>query len=159
MSILEEKQQLQEECIDADKLRFISSKISIWDFFCIPQADYLVLDKTEKSRMANEYYSKSVAQILVMVRTLFLFGNCLKKKSAFAFVSYFTFLLFDLILFYGFSGKKSSGSGEIDAVISCAVKDSTKLSMTKKVFDGRVKASITAEKKSDFNKKAKIRNF
>ena len=58
LCILEEKQQPLEECIDADKLRFIASKISFWGFFRIPQAQYLVLDKTEKSRMPNEYYSK-----------------------------------------------------------------------------------------------------
>ena len=58
LSILEEKQQPLEECIDADKLCFIASKISFWNFFRIPQAQYLVLDKTEKSRMLNEYYSK-----------------------------------------------------------------------------------------------------
>ena len=64
MSILEEKQQLLEECINVDKLHFTASKMSIWVFFYICQADYLALDKTEKSRMLNEYYSKLVAQYL-----------------------------------------------------------------------------------------------
>ena len=48
--------------MDVDKLHFTTSKMSIWVFFCICQADYLALDKTEKSRMLNGYYSKLVAQ-------------------------------------------------------------------------------------------------
>ena len=47
LSILEEKLQ-PEECIDAEKLCYISSKISIWDYFYIPRGHYLTLDKAEK---------------------------------------------------------------------------------------------------------------
>ena len=61
-SILEQKEQPLQECIDEQKLRFIASKVSIWDFFGIPQAHYLTLDKPEKSRMLGEYYSKLVPQ-------------------------------------------------------------------------------------------------
>ena len=75
LSILEEKQQPQEECIDADKLHFIASKISFWDFFRISQAQYLVFDKTEKSRMLNEYYSKLVVKYFGDGKNFF----CLKK--------------------------------------------------------------------------------
>ena len=44
------------------KLRYIALQISIWDFFGIPQANLLALDKNEKSRMLSEYYSKLVLQ-------------------------------------------------------------------------------------------------
>ena len=37
LSILEEKQPVPEEIIDEEKLRFIVSKISIWNFFGIRQ--------------------------------------------------------------------------------------------------------------------------
>ena len=50
----------QEECIDEQKLRYIDSKIAIWDLFGIPQAHYLGLDTNKKSKMLNEYYKKLV---------------------------------------------------------------------------------------------------
>ena len=99
---LKKKQQSLAECIDADKLRLISSKISVWDLFCIPQADYLALDKTEKSRMLNEYHTKLVAQYFGDGKnSLFFVWKLSEKKSVLAFVSYFIFLLSDLLLFYG----------------------------------------------------------
>lgn len=62
LSILEQRQQLLEECIDEQKPRFVASKFSFWDYFGIPQAHYLTLDKTEKSRTLGEYYNKLVLQ-------------------------------------------------------------------------------------------------
>ena len=41
LNILEEPQPKPEENIDEKKLRHIASKISIWDFYGIPQANYL----------------------------------------------------------------------------------------------------------------------
>ena len=60
LSILEQNQQPPEKIIDEQKLRYIASQIIIWDYFTIPQADYLALDKNEKSRMLGEYYNKLV---------------------------------------------------------------------------------------------------
>ena len=60
LNILEEKQPMPEEIVDKEKLRFIASKISIRDFFGIPQTNYLTLSKDEKSRMFNDYYKKLV---------------------------------------------------------------------------------------------------
>ena len=48
LRILEQKEQLLEECIDEQKLLSIASEISIWEYFGIPQAHYLTLDKAEK---------------------------------------------------------------------------------------------------------------
>ena len=60
LSILEEKQPVPEEIVDEEKLRFIASKISIWEFFGVPQTNYLALSKDEKSRMFKDYYKKLV---------------------------------------------------------------------------------------------------
>ena len=63
LNILEEKQ--PEEIIDETKLRYITSQISIWDFFRIPQADYLEFSKAKKSRMFSEYYKKLVLKYFI----------------------------------------------------------------------------------------------
>ena len=62
ISILEQKQQAPEEAIDEQKLRYIASPVAIWDYFGIHQANYLALDKNEKSRMFTEYYGNLVLQ-------------------------------------------------------------------------------------------------
>ena len=56
LSILKQNQQPPEEIIDEQKLCYIASQISIWDFFAISQANYLVSDKNAKSKMLGEYY-------------------------------------------------------------------------------------------------------
>ena len=53
LGIFEKKQ--QEEVIDEQKLRYLASKVAIWDHFGIPQAHYLALDANEKSKMLSEY--------------------------------------------------------------------------------------------------------
>ena len=69
-----------------------------------------------------------------------------------------TFLMFGLFLVFlicFFSGSflgKQSGSAEIDIEISLVVKDSTKTSMTKNVFDGRVETTLTTEKGACFRR-------
>ena len=60
LSILEQNQQPPEKIIDEQKLCYIASQITIWDYFNIPKADYLTLDKNEKSRMLGEYYNTFV---------------------------------------------------------------------------------------------------
>ena len=51
LSILEEKQPVPEKIVDEEKLRFIASKISIWNFFGLPQLNYLALSKDKKLRV------------------------------------------------------------------------------------------------------------
>ena len=61
LNILEEKEPVSEEpIIGEQKLCYIASKIFIWDFFGIPQANYLALDKNEKVRMFSDYYKNLV---------------------------------------------------------------------------------------------------
>ena len=72
LNILREKQPTPEEIVDEEKLRFIASKISIWDFFGIPQTNYLALSKDEKSRMFNDYYEKLVLKYF-SVKNIFCF--------------------------------------------------------------------------------------
>ena len=57
-------------------------------------------------------------------------------------------------LFAVFVVEQHSGSGSVDYAISHTVKDSTKLSMTKNFHDGNIETSITAEKRSNFDKKS-----
>ena len=58
LSIFEKTPQPRQEYIDEEKLRYIASKVAIWDYFGIFQAHYLALNKTEKSRMLSECYRK-----------------------------------------------------------------------------------------------------
>ena len=48
LSILEQKQQPPEETIDNQKLCYIASQVSIWDYYGVPQANYLALEKNKK---------------------------------------------------------------------------------------------------------------
>ena len=72
LSILAQNQQPPEKIIDAQKLRYIASQITIWDYFTVPQADYLGLDKNEKSRILGEYYNKLVLKYFGGKRIYFL---------------------------------------------------------------------------------------
>ena len=56
-------------------------------------------------------------------------------------------------IFLLFVGEQCSGSCNVDFAVSHGVNDSTKLSMTKKIHDGNVETSITAEKGSSFDEK------
>ena len=59
LNILEApRQQQQQDNFDKEKTKYISSKISILDFFGIPQATYLNYPVEGKSKMFREYYSK-----------------------------------------------------------------------------------------------------
>ena len=62
LNILEAPRQQQEETVDEEKVRFINSKISTWDYFGVPQATYLGYTNEEKSRMLIEYYNKLVSR-------------------------------------------------------------------------------------------------
>ena len=50
--------QQQQDNFDEEKTRYINSKISMRDFFGIPQATYLNYPVEEESKMFREYYSK-----------------------------------------------------------------------------------------------------
>ena len=72
LSVFEPNRQVVEKsCYDADKLRFMRSKISIWDFFKISQADCLALAVNEKSRMLNQYYNILNTQYFVYGKSFF----------------------------------------------------------------------------------------
>ena len=100
LSILEQRQQLLEECIDEQKPRFVASKVSFWDYFGIPQAHYLALDKTEKSRTLGEYYNKLVLQYFGS-KNLFYFVLHFILNSGLASGGWFS-RLSDLIFFWQF---------------------------------------------------------
>ena len=74
LRILEQKEQLLEECIDEQKLLSIASEISIWEYFGIPQAHYLTLDKAEKSKMLGEYYIKLVSQYWINLEIIWIWN-------------------------------------------------------------------------------------
>ena len=61
--------------------------------------------------------------------------------------------LSSVFFFAVFVSEQRSGSSSIDFAISHAVKDSMKLSMTKKNHDSNIETSITAVKGSSFDKK------
>ena len=50
--------QQQQQDFDAENVHFMNSKISIWDFYGIPQATYLSYPVEEKSKMFKEYHQK-----------------------------------------------------------------------------------------------------
>ena len=55
-NILEQPQPKPEEKFDEEKVKFISSKVPIWDFYGIPQATYLDYSGEDKMRIFREYY-------------------------------------------------------------------------------------------------------
>ena len=82
LSILKEKLPVSEKIVDQEKLRFIASKISIWDFFGLPQSNYLTLSKDKKLRMFKDYYKKLVLKCFGDEKYIYFFGlfflNCLR---------------------------------------------------------------------------------
>ena len=146
LSILEENQQ-PDQCIDTEKLKYIASQIAIWNYFSIPRAQYLALNDAEKSRMLNEYYRKLVTKYFGTGKNFLIFFYICGSIWNILFVEN----LSPAFLFAVFVGEQHSRSGSVDYAISHAVKDSTKLSMTRKFHDGNVETSITAEKGSSFD--------
>ena len=47
-----------EPTMEKEKLRYVISKISIWDYFNISKSIYKALCVNEKSRLLNKYYSE-----------------------------------------------------------------------------------------------------
>ena len=60
LNILEAPGQQQKETFDEEKASFINSKISISNYFDVPQATYLGYTNVEKSRMFKVYYNELV---------------------------------------------------------------------------------------------------
>ena len=60
LNILEspQPQQQQQDNFNEEKVRYTSSKISIWNFFEIPEATYRNFSVPEKSKMFREYYAR-----------------------------------------------------------------------------------------------------
>ena len=96
LSILEApRPQQQQQDFDAEKVRFMNSKISIWDFYGIPQVTYLSYSVEEKSKMFKEFYLKLLEKYYGSTgkKNYFLSGLvCLVSLLA-------CFLIFSLIFF------------------------------------------------------------
>ena len=141
LNILKEPQPKPEENTDEEKLRRIASKISIWDFYGILQANYLAFSKEEKMRMSKEFYNKSVSKFYAIGEpTLFFCLNCLTS-----------FLLFLTVCSLKFSRvifclANEGRSMQIDGGISQAVKGTDKILMVKNIF-GNDRIEITLEAK------------
>ena len=74
LNILEENQQ-QDQCIDAERRKYIASQIIIWDYFSIARAQCLLLNDAEKLRMLNEYYRKLVTKYFGAGNNFFFVDN------------------------------------------------------------------------------------
>lgn len=68
LSIVEKKEDIQ---IDAEKLRFLASKVDIQDHFGITRSQQVSLNAGEKSNMLKGYY-KSLSQVYFSVRKHFV---------------------------------------------------------------------------------------
>lgn len=81
LSIIEELRPKPEEIIDEKKLKFIASKITIWDFYRIPHVTFLAFSKEEKWKMLSEYYQKLVPKYFGTGKILLFF--CLILLASF----------------------------------------------------------------------------
>ena len=70
----------QEENFDEEKIKFVSAKVSVWDYYGNPQSTYLAYTNEEKSKMLREYYKKlvdkyhDIGKIICLLRLIFLAG-------------------------------------------------------------------------------------
>ena len=97
--------------------------------------------------MFNEYYKKLVLKYLGGKNISLLLSEIVRKLFEIDWnVSCFWFLIW---LFSGtfFPGNETK-STKIDTGISQAARDSSKISMTKNIFEGRVETTLTVEKAS-----------
>ena len=86
----------EEETFDKEKVKFISSKIPIWDLFGVPQSSYLNLSVEEKSAMFKQYYEKLVSKYHGKLGKLIFCLYCLTCVCCFCLV---LDLVFGLIFF------------------------------------------------------------
>ena len=66
----------QEE-FDEETINFLSVKISVWDFFIIPQLFYLACSGEEKSKTFKYYYDKLVDKFSVKVKNILFVSDFL----------------------------------------------------------------------------------
>ena len=137
----------QEEIINEQKLRYLASKVAICDHFGIPQAHYLALDANKNQKCSANIIRNYYLYILGMVRTIHFFVWILAffycLDSGFWVPACFFWMVSENFILCILGEPQPLGS-IIDSGISAAVKDFTKLSMTKSVFDGRMETTITA---------------
>ena len=96
LSMLEAPRPQQQNDFDAEKVRFMNSKVSTWHFYGIPQATYLSYSVEEKSKMFKKYYLKLLEKYYGSTgkKNYFLFNLvCLVSLLA-------CFLIFGLIIFW-----------------------------------------------------------
>ena len=73
LNILEQPQPKPKEEFDKEKVKFISSKVTIWNFYGIPQATYLDYSNEEKVTTFGEYYKKLLDKYYNNASKMFLF--------------------------------------------------------------------------------------
>lgn len=131
----------QQDNFDDEKVRYISSEISIWDFFGIHEATYRAFLAPEKSKMFTEYYAKLCDKYYGSTGKNFLFWfYCL---CVFQPVSGLCRIFFCLFLAQRFP------STVTDSGISQTIRNSNEISISKSIFpDNMVDTTITAEKTS-----------
>ena len=131
LNILEAPRQQQEETFDEEKIKFINSKISIWDFFGIPQATYLSYANEEKSRMFKEYYTKLVDKFCGQGKFLFVSSGLSGKFSD-------VFLNIWSDIFLGSFLENLRASTQIDNSISQAIQNANKIYVSKNIFSDNI---------------------
>ena len=133
----------QEETFDEENVKFISSKISIWDFSGVPQSSYLASSTEEKSAMFKQYYKKSASKYY---GKLFFCQYCFWFTSAVSVLYLIWYLVWYFFNFFFFVVGDHSPT-EIDSGIFQEVRNANKISMTKNILgDNRIETTVTAEK-------------
>ena len=118
------------ETINEEKVRFISSKVPIYNFFGMNKAYYSGLSIAEKSKMFREYYFKLCDKYYASCKILFSF---LSGFWPFFLVEYYIFVV---VLCLAGNG---SCNTQIDSGISQAIQNSSKISLSKNIFsDNRI---------------------
>ena len=136
---------------DAEKVWLMNSKISMWDFYGVPQEVYSTFSVEEKSKMLREYYSKLLQKYYGPgKKLLFLSGWLGLCTGYFGLFSGKNSLAYSLVIaFVLFVASQHALSTETDSSISQTIMDSNKIFMMKNIFsDNRAETAITAEKTS-----------
>ena len=73
--------QLQQVTIDADRLKFFTTKVEIWEYAKIPASDFQKLSFDDKASILKHYYSDMSAKYSVSAAILFIYlffysGSC-----------------------------------------------------------------------------------
>ena len=103
LSILEQKQQPPEETIDDQKLCYIASQVSIWDYYGVPQANYLALEKNKKIKNLEWLYQDLVFKYSGGKKVYFFYCLALFLDNVFMSGTFELFLVFLIWFFWHFS--------------------------------------------------------